>query len=174
MTVHATTERDGSAIVSIAGDRRKVLGADLHDARTKIGNLVVAHAAQLGEPVRFVTTDPEGSWTMVVYPDGHMVNERDAVPAVPSEAASAPPEAATQTPGPMAPSTPPAAAQQPSSRRSFLRKQQIEKPASKGWRAAANRAGMNLKPGRAELAERADVRAVSLHWPGPRTISVLN
>lgn len=179
MTVHATTERDGSAIVSIGGEQRKVLGADLQDARVKLGNLVVAHAAQTGKPVRFVTTDPEGSWTMIVYPDGRMVNEAD-MPAAQPEPESEAPEVPRHAPEPPAPgltadpAPQEAAAQTRFERRSFLRQQQIEKPAAKGWRGAANRAGLQLKPGPAELAERADVRTVSQHWPGPRTISVLN
>jgi MinD-like ATPase involved in chromosome partitioning or flagellar assembly len=33
---------------------------------------------------------------------------------------------------------------------------------------------MRVSPGQAEQAERADVHAVSQHWPGPRTIAVVN
>lgn len=174
MTVHATTEADGSAIVSIAGEQRKVLARDLQDARVQLGNLVVAHAAQLGEPVRFFTTDPEGSWTMLVYPDGRMVNEADLPPV--SVHHSAVGRGSAQTSEPAATDSPmPLPQEEPRiERRSFLRREQIERPAVKGWRGAANRAGLHLKPGPAELAERADERTVSQHWPGPRTISVLN
>ena len=185
MTVFATTERDASAIITINGDQRKVIGTDLSDARTKLLNLVIEHAARQGEPQRFVTTDPDGSWTMLVHPDGSVdADPDDAMPpmtepepeAVPSvvsharrsHAADAQPvEAVTQ----VEPVTPAGTRME---RRSFLQQQQVEKPATKGWRGTLTRAGLRLNPGPAERAEREDIRAVSRHWPGPRTVSVLN
>ncbi|WP_246858695.1 chromosome partitioning protein ParA [Citricoccus sp. SGAir0253] len=47
-------------------------------------------------------------------------------------------------------------------------------PAGQGWRAALNRLGLRIPPSVAELAERADVATVSQHWPGPRTVAVVN
>lgn len=37
-----------------------------------------------------------------------------------------------------------------------------------------SRAGMRLKPSAKEVAHREDVRLVSQHWPGPRTIAIAN
>lgn len=47
-------------------------------------------------------------------------------------------------------------------------------PAAKGVRGLLTRIGIKSQPSAAELAERADIAAVSRHWPGTRTIAVVN
>jgi len=47
-------------------------------------------------------------------------------------------------------------------------------PAAKGWRGALNKLGMRLDPSTDEQSERDDIQTVSQHWPGPRTIAVVN
>jgi MinD-like ATPase involved in chromosome partitioning or flagellar assembly len=59
-------------------------------------------------------------------------------------------------------------------RRSFLTEEQVEEPASQDWRGFLTGLGIRMSPGEAERAERADVQLVSQHWPGPRTIAVVN
>jgi MinD-like ATPase involved in chromosome partitioning or flagellar assembly len=59
-------------------------------------------------------------------------------------------------------------------RQSFLTQDVREEPATHGWRTALRFVGLRLAPSAAERAERADVQAVSQHWPGPRTIAVVN
>jgi MinD-like ATPase involved in chromosome partitioning or flagellar assembly len=59
-------------------------------------------------------------------------------------------------------------------RQSFLTHEQMEEPATQGWRGALTRAGIRMSPSESERAERSDVLAVSQHWPGPRTIAVVN
>ena len=59
-------------------------------------------------------------------------------------------------------------------RRSFLTDQAVEEPARQGWRGALTRLGLRVRPGSAERSERADVLAVSQHWPGHRLITVAN
>ncbi|OBA48300.1 AAA family ATPase [Kocuria sp. ICS0012] len=59
-------------------------------------------------------------------------------------------------------------------RQSFLTQEQAEEPAAQGWRGILTRAGLRLSPSPAERAERADIAAVSQHWPGPRTIAIVN
>lgn len=59
-------------------------------------------------------------------------------------------------------------------RRSFLTDQAVEEPARQGWRGALTRLGLRVRPGSNERAERADVLAVSQHWPGHRLITVAN
>jgi MinD-like ATPase involved in chromosome partitioning or flagellar assembly len=59
-------------------------------------------------------------------------------------------------------------------RRSFLATDSTIVPAAQGLRGFLTRFGVRIGPSRKELAERADTRAVSQHWPGPRTISVVN
>ena len=59
-------------------------------------------------------------------------------------------------------------------RRSFLDQHAAEEPARQGWRGRLTRLGLRVRPGNAERSERADVLAVSQHWPGPRTIAIVN
>ncbi len=59
-------------------------------------------------------------------------------------------------------------------RHSFLEAAQREAPAQSGLRGAMTRMGLRMAPSQEELAARADERAVSQHWPGPRTIAVVN
>ena len=59
-------------------------------------------------------------------------------------------------------------------RRSFLDQHAAEEPARQGWRGRLTRLGLRVRPGSAERSERADVLAVSQHWPGPRTIAIVN
>ena len=47
-------------------------------------------------------------------------------------------------------------------------------PATQGWRGTLTRLGFRMDPSAEEMAEREDIRTVSQHWPGPRTIAVVN
>ncbi|WP_111467188.1 MinD/ParA family ATP-binding protein [Microbacterium suaedae] len=49
-----------------------------------------------------------------------------------------------------------------------------EDPATRGFRGTMTRMGIRMAPGAEERAERADEMAVAQHWPGPRTIAVVN
>lgn len=75
-------------------------------------------------------------------------------------------------------SAPPQQPAQPMTRRqmreSFLKAEQTEAPASKGFRGAMSKVGVRMQPSAAERAERDDIHAVSQHWPGVRTIAVAN
>ena len=57
---------------------------------------------------------------------------------------------------------------------SFVDRPEVDAPAQHGWRGALNQLGLSLAPSAAELSQRKDEAAVSAHWPGPRTIAVLN
>lgn len=59
-------------------------------------------------------------------------------------------------------------------RQSFLTQESVEEPAQRGWRGLVGRAGVRMSPGEDERAERDDVAAVSQHWPGQRTIAIVN
>ncbi|MFK0042257.1 chromosome partitioning protein ParA [Paenarthrobacter sp. NPDC090517] len=72
-----------------------------------------------------------------------------------------------------------AATEVPATRRSlkessFLVSAPVLEPATKGWRGSLTRLGFRMDPSPEELAEREDIRTVSQHWPGPRTIAVVN
>ncbi|MCY1676832.1 chromosome partitioning protein ParA [Pseudarthrobacter sp. SL88] len=71
------------------------------------------------------------------------------------------------------------AADAPATRRSlketsFLVSAPMLEPATQGWRGALTRLGFRMNPSEEELSEREDIRTVSQHWPGPRTIAVVN
>ncbi|MEW1920729.1 chromosome partitioning protein ParA [Pseudarthrobacter oxydans] len=57
---------------------------------------------------------------------------------------------------------------------SFLVSAPVLEPARQGWRGALTRLGLRMDPSAEELSEREDIRTVSQHWPGPRTIAVVN
>ncbi|WP_026551410.1 ParA family protein [Arthrobacter sp. H20] len=83
------------------------------------------------------------------------------------------PPAATDAPAPAAP------VQEVSTRRSlkdtsFLVSDPVVQPATQGFRGAMSRMGLRMSPSESEMAERVDIHAVSQHWPGPRTIAVVN
>ncbi|WP_345751364.1 MinD/ParA family ATP-binding protein [Microbacterium rhizophilus] len=62
----------------------------------------------------------------------------------------------------------------PDTRRSFLTPEHAEEPAERGWRGFLTKAGMRVPPSAEERSERADMSTVSQHWPGPRTIAIVN
>ncbi|MCP1430504.1 MinD-like ATPase involved in chromosome partitioning or flagellar assembly [Microbacterium foliorum] len=59
-------------------------------------------------------------------------------------------------------------------RRSFLQDERREEPARRGARGLLNRVGFSLGPDSRERAVRDDEHAVSRHWPGPRTVAIVN
>lgn len=59
-------------------------------------------------------------------------------------------------------------------RRSFLTPDDVVVPAETGLRGFLAGLGIRLQPSVRERAVRADIAAVSRHWPGPRTIAVVN
>ena len=117
--------------------------------------------------------------------------QQPAQPAIPQQAAPQQPVApqqqpvkaqepqpaqSQQPPRTTAPSAAPASNEATASavRKSFLVQETAEEPAKRGVRGGLTRMGMRVAPSAAERAERADEQAVSQHWPGPRTIAVVN
>ncbi|GAB4085327.1 hypothetical protein GCM10028784_19570 [Myceligenerans cantabricum] len=89
-------------------------------------------------------------------------------PAAPAPEADSPFPPRTDLPGGHPPSPPGA------ERRTFLVQEHSEDAARRGLRGALSRVGMRLPPSAEERAERADEAAVAQHWPGPRTVAVVN
>ena len=93
---------------------------------------------------------------------------------LPPASPPAPAQAAPHTsPAPAASQARPAPATRAEAR-SFLTVHEDTRPPANGWRAFLARLGIKTEPSAAEKAYRADVRAVSGHWPGPRTIAIVN
>ena len=112
--------------------------------------------------------------TSPVVPTAPAVAAVDSPPVAPEPASEAPAApAATVAPAPA-----PLEAEAPQTRRqarqSFLTPEQIEEPATQGLRGVLARIGIRISPSEAERKEREWARLVSQHWPGPRTITVVN
>lgn len=201
-TIQAAATQDGTAIVTIDGVPQRIEGHDLDDARRKVLEAVQAQAARMQVPLRLDTTDPDGTWPLIVHPNGTVtevpeetqVTEEQMpvaladVPAAEEQlpdlvalnpAAGAPEQTADTTERAVRAATDADAdtigdtAPRPPAR-SFLTVQQVEPTARTGWRGVLAHLGLHISPSAAERAERTDVHAVSQHWPGPRTIAVVN
>ncbi|MGO1627307.1 MAG: AAA family ATPase [Microbacterium sp.] len=175
--VAAVIKDDGSGEVNISGKTHPVQAEDLPGARAAVVELVAETADKLGRSVRATMTDPDGDWPLIIAADG-TVEADDSAPARPRERDAENDEAPSAEEPAIATDTPAIATATPATRRearqSFLTQEQTEEPATRGWRGALSRVGLRMSPSDAERAERADVHEVSQHWPGPRTIAIVN
>lgn len=192
MTIHAQTEHDGSAIVTVDGQSQKIRGTSLDDVRAKVRDFAVQYASRTGIPVEFASSDPVGEFTMVVHPDGRMENAGAvAVPTTGELQSLLPPEesrAVAPAPPVIAPlqatagshptaslsGTPMSRREARAARTSFLQAPEAEQSATKGPRAWGRFVGLHLSPSENERGERTDRRCVGQHFPGARTISIAN
>lgn len=192
------TVRAGGELVQLTAP-----GADLKTARDAVLASVRDAVRERGGACRLEVTDGGYRHVFTVHPDGSLVPLADAslpgepvqvrvapqpsVPAAPAPPAPRAPTVDTTPTGamPPAPSLPPAfvatptASQEPATRRTlrdttFLVDDSTHEPAAKGMRGILTRVGFKQEPSAAELAERDDISVVSRHWPGTRTIAVVN
>ncbi|MCB5275516.1 hypothetical protein BJG92_03067 [Arthrobacter sp. SO5] len=103
----------------------------------------------------------------------------DAQPWPPAPVAVAEPADTVPAPATPEPQTAVVAEEEVPTRRSlketsFLVSVPVLEPATQGWRGTLTRLGLRMDPSEEELTEREDIRTVSQHWPGPRTIAVVN
>lgn len=184
-------------LMQLAADQARVLGRPVKVTTggiEPIYHLIVDEHAQVSEDTNPpVMTTTRGAARPVVAqevitdvpaPDDDAPTEVEPAPSapaveapprppLPSPVATAPPEAAAEATGAAAWTTE-APATRRDARKSFLTQEQAEKPATQGYRGVLTRAGVRMRPSEAERAVRADERAVSQHWPGPRTIAIVN
>lgn len=145
-----------------------------------------------------IVVSPEGIVSEAAPTKPSSRRQQDPAPDAKQTLAPSPVEpAAKQTPAPVTPapaapvtfseaanrvqepSTAAAAPEPPVTRRSlketsFLVSAPVLEPATRGWRGTLTRLGFRMEPSPDELAEREDIRTVSQHWPGPRTVAVVN
>lgn len=149
-----------------------------------------AEAASLLPPL------PQTTPTAIAHPTSDEAPRSSMAPSSSSDASStartpapsphpsvSPPSVSSPSASPPAVSSPPPSSS-PSSRRlqreqgverpSFLQQERREEPARRGGRGFLNRVGFSLGPNARERAIRDDEHAVSMHWPGPRTVAVVN
>ena len=149
-----TVHPDGTGTVVLEGlPPATIHAATPEETRNALIEQVIAHAKRVSRPLEVIAHDgDEEGVSLLIHPDGTITT---APPATPD------------------PDTPPTISLMPP-RRSFLDEQAPEEPARQGWRGLFTSLGLRIAPGPAERAERADIQAVSQHWPGPRTIAVVN
>lgn len=192
--IAAVVRADGSGEVTINGTSHAVDADTIDAARAAVLARVTETATKVGRPVRVTTSSPDGEFPLIVHPDGNVVADpergviaqpADDAPVVvvpdPADDAAARQEPARPTaPEPVPPDSAVARSghdrirTRREARHSFLDPQVTEEPATSGWRGALTRVGIRLAPSDDERAQRADTQAVSQHWPGPRTIAIVN
>lgn len=198
----ATAYDDGSGVLAIDSETQESVSTGSVDAaRETLIAKVRDHARQRGHTMRVLAVDPSGRWELDVHPDGSVHPAAASADADQSEPTATPdepdtaetpvyvePQRPTPTPAPTPPAppspAPPVAAgrAQPNEltrraarEQSFLTSpQRTEAPATIGWRGVLTSLGIKVSPSAAEISQRDDVRAVSRHWAGPRTIAVVN
>lgn len=186
-----TTHEDGTGTLRLDGVERSVQETSVEEARAALLRILVDEARLTNAPVAVVALEPSGQFPLLVHPDGSVdAGDEQESPGrdQPTRATGTEPRHTGlieevprfDRPGGRRPETVEldSSAQITSRReareRSFLTVHEDDRPASSGWRGFLARLGLRPEPSPAEKAYRADVRAVSAHWPGPRTIAIVN
>ncbi|WP_018762613.1 ATPase involved in chromosome partitioning [Arthrobacter sp. 135MFCol5.1] len=163
-------EGHGELIVHPDGNVESV-SYETRPARRRTAAPASTHAASTPEVI-----DAAPAPTPVVKPEAAQPRvDRQPWPPLPTETALAADVAPAADEAPQQA----VAADAPVTRRSlketsFLVSTPVLEPATQGWRGALTRLGFRMDPSAEELSEREDIRTVSQHWPGPRTIAVVN
>lgn len=153
-----TTHEDGSGTLILDGSEQNVREASEDAARAALTRILVVEARRSGAPVAVVAQEGGTPVHLVVHPDGAIT---EGEPAVIEPSPLFVPEAAPLT-------------RRETRERSFLTVHGDDRPASSGWRGFLAKLGIKTEPSAAEKVRRANIRAVSAHWPGPRTIAIVN
>ena len=270
-TAHVDLLPGGTGSLTIDGTLRALRAPDLAAARDRARQIIAERAAALDQPITTTASEPDGTWTVVIHPDGAITAppapapdddrggdgddeddgpSRTGVPAPapdngpvipappadelsradaagdnadwwaadpddesaddrddaddapprprPPQTAHAPAVSAVVAPsggrprparapadrrtagapaaiGPVVPAPTAAERRVRALRASLLEADTNTAPAVDGWRGSLNRhLGLRLAPGSRERGARDDIAAVARHWPGPRTIAVVN
>ncbi|MDA3145762.1 AAA family ATPase [Leucobacter sp. UCMA 4100] len=181
--IEAHTHEDGSGTFLVQGVATEIPGTDAAQTRSRLIELATAQAQQFSRPVKMTSHTPTEVFALIVHPDGDVTQEAgapvNAAPRRPRPSGSAPdlaevPQMEPEQEPEESPESPKLQRARGEERYSFLKDETVEKPATKGVRGILSRAGIRVAPSDDERAERAAEQAVSQHWPGPRTIAVVN
>jgi MinD-like ATPase involved in chromosome partitioning or flagellar assembly len=190
ITAHFSGDYSGE--LSIDGVSESFAADSQEQLREVILSRVSRVAVELGRPVKVTTKDDEGAWLLVVHANGEIGGE-ERVPDEPAieenpfaSLISLPSHPATRA-NPTLPSHPETrpnpslqieAEPEPAplaGRRSFLTEERRKADrAKKGWRGFIAKTGLPIAASTKERIEREETHAVSQHWPGPRTIAIVN
>ena len=169
MSVTATIQNDGSAVLNLSGKTQKIAGNSVDTTRLRIRELVIDHASKTGKRQTLKAQEGTGAWEVYVYPDGTVE------PAVSDSAQGDTP--VPEVPSQVIPVVVESVQILPTRReaRSFLVPNQApEEPPLQGLRGLLSQLGIKVKPSLAETTERQDRMLVGQHWPGLRTVTVAN
>jgi len=168
----STTDPDGQGLIIVSPNGIVSEATPTKPTTRQKQDTLPVTAVPLPEPAKVLTAP-----TSAQVPDATAIQETptqltDAAPVTFSAAVTATP---FHDPG----TGSPAAVAEPAARlslkdTSFLVSAPVLQPATRGWRGALSRLGFRMDPSPEELAEREDIRTVSQHWPGPRTVAVVN
>lgn len=183
--ISAVINTDNTGTLSVDAREETFRGESLAELRSLLMARVIEVAGKQGRPVRVSTMDESGLTSLVVSPEGDVEEEESAPDATterPSTATTQDPRPTTVAPNDIAPrnagsaATPTSATTRRALREaeSFLTTQAPVQPAMRGFRGWLASVGIRMAPSPEELAERADIDAVSQHWPGTRTVMIAN
>ena len=169
MSVTATIQNDGSAVLNLSGKTQKIAGNSVDTTRLRIRELVIDHASKTGKRQTLKAQEGTGAWEVYVYPDGTVE------PAVSDSAQGDTP--VPEVPSQVIPVVVESIQTLPTRReaRSFLVPNPApEEPPLQGLRGLLSQLGIKVKPSLAETTERQERMLVGQHWPGLRTVTVAN
>ncbi|MFD6448299.1 ATPase [Promicromonospora sp. NPDC060204] len=176
---HAGPPAAGPGTGPAVPQRTSVMG---HTDQPGAGQHAAAHngvgqhgVGQHGFPPEAPPQDPRGPQGPA--PQGmpqHGLPQQDPAPRGPQSAAGSFGPSAPESDQPFGPGPGHDGGRRDSRRSSFLVQDRLDEPATQGVRGVLARVGLRVRPSEAERAERADEQVVSQHWPGPRTISIVN
>lgn len=270
-TAHVDLLSGGTGSLTIDGTLRALRAPDLDTARDRARQIIAERAAELDRPITTTASEPDGTWTVVIHPDGAITappapapddrpdddgddgpartgapapdpDDGPVIPAPPADELETPADAAgddadwwaadpdaesaddrddaddapprprppqtahapavsavvapsgglprpARAPadqrtagapaavgvGPLVPAPTAAERRARALRASLLEADTNTAPAVDGWRGSLNRhLHLRLAPGARERGARDDIAAVARHWPGPRTVAVVN
>lgn len=171
----STTDPDGQGLIIVSPEGVVSEAAPIKPTPKREQDTLPVTAAPSPRTAKATTTAVPAP-TPASAPDASPAKEVRARPADPAPVTfGAAVTDSAQGPAPAAT----AAAAEPATRRSlkdtsFLISTPVLQPATRGWRGVLSRLGFRMDPSPEELAEREDIRTVSQHWPGPRTVAVVN
>ncbi|ADX75283.1 ATPase involved in chromosome partitioning (plasmid) [Pseudarthrobacter phenanthrenivorans Sphe3] len=172
----STTDPDGQGLIIVSPEGVVSEAAPIKPTSRREQDPLPVTATPSPETAKTTTTAGPAP-TPVSVPDDFPSEEApaQAADAAPVTFRAAVTAAPAERPAPAAT----AAAAEPATRRSlkdtsFLISAPVLQPATRGWRGILSRLGFRMDPSAEELAEREDIRTVSQHWPGPRTVAVVN
>ncbi|MGL5866084.1 MAG: AAA family ATPase [Dermatophilaceae bacterium] len=194
----AVVHPDGTGTLTLADQEpAHVAAGSVEEARRELLRLVIEHARSVNQPVDVLARDPHAEHRLSITPDGTVQPITHATPPAPPAAVAEAPAlsvpalsapASEIRPGPTADTVrtrresrsmshtqePAVMTRREARERSFLADQRMSAPQLTGWKALLARVGIKSGPTAREVARWEDERAISQHWPGPRTIAVLN